>query len=296
MKILITGHAGFVGSHFHRRLYDHDLTLIDIKEGNDAAEFFRKDDTHYDLVIHLAATVGGRKVIDLEPSRLFNNFNLDSELLQWALRTRPQKIVYYSSSAAYPMKLQGRYRFDPYDPGGYLNDYKMRENDIDLDEVDSPDPSVYGWSKLTGEQLMRYVANELDIWIFRPFSGYSELQSLDYPFPSFINRAMRRDDPFEIWGDGKQVRDWVHIDDIVEFTLAALEADPDTWNICTGRPMPFNDFAKLVTNIVGYEPEFQHILGNPVGVHYRVGDPTKMNEIRPAKIYFEEGIVRALAL
>jgi nucleoside-diphosphate-sugar epimerase len=299
MKILITGYKGFVGSHFHERLQNHDLTLVDIAEGNDAADFFRTNNDKFDLVIHLAATVGGRKVIDLEPSRLFNNFVLDSEMIQWALRTKPRKIVYYSSSAAYPMSLQSSHVWNDSRTGCHHrpNDRRLVETDINLNSVQNPDPSIYGWSKLTGEQLLSYVKNELNVWIFRPFSGYSEKQSLDYPFPSFIARAKRRDDPFEIWGDGNQVRDWVHIDDIVTFTLEAVDiADPDVFNICTGRPTSFNEFAEILTDAVGYKPKFNRILDAPVGVQYRVGDPSKQNMVYRPKITLEEGIARALKL
>lgn len=294
MKILITGSSGFVGRHFVQKLQDHDLTLIDIKEGNDAGEFFRKDDTKYDLVIHLAATVGGRKTIDLAPHRLFNNFNLDSELFQWALKTKPERIVYYSSSAAYPMELQGDWEIGPYE--GAPNRRALRESDIDLDDVRSPDPSVYGWSKLTGEQLARWASRQgLNVWIFRPFSGYSETQDLDYPFPSFIARARRRDNPFEIWGDGNQIRDWIHIDDIVNATLTAISiTDPLTVNLSTGRATSFNEFARIVTRMAGYNSELKHDLSAPVGVRVRIGDPTNMLKIYEPKITLEEGIARAL--
>lgn len=294
MKILITGSAGFVGKHFVKRLQGHDLTLVDIKDGKDAGDFFRNNDTKFDLVIHLAATVGGRKVIDLAPHKLFNNFNLDSELFQWALKTKPTKIVYYSSSAAYPMELQDDWEIGAHE--GAINRRGLRESDINLDDVRSPDPSVYGWSKLTGEHFARWAAKQgLNIWVFRPFSGYSETQDLDYPFPSFIARAKRRDNPFEIWGDGEQIRDWIHIDDIVEMTLRAIDvSEPDVFNICTGRPTSFNEFARMVTKMVGYDTELKHDLSAPVGVRVRIGDPTKMLQIYTPKISFEEGITRAL--
>lgn len=284
-KILLSGGSGFVGRHFLKKLsVDNDVLSIDIKEGNDAGQFFRTNETKYDLVIHLAATVGGRKVIDLAPHKLFNNLNLDSELFQWALKNKPHKIVYYSSSAAYPMDLQ-------YEKSGI----RMTENDIDLDAISSPDPSIYGISKLVGEQLAKYAKlQELNVWVFRPFSGYSETQDLDYPFPSFISRAKRRDDPFEIWGDGEQVRDWIHIDDIVDGTLAALEYKPATINLCTGRATSFNKFATMVTASAGYNPIFKHRLEAPVGVRYRVGDPTEMLKIYRPRISLEEGIDRAL--
>lgn len=285
MKVLITGHRGFVGSHFHKRLQDHDLTLIDIAEGNDASEFFRTNKDKYDLVIHLAATVGGRQAIDNQPWRLFNNFVLDAEMFQWALRTKPDHVVYYSSSACYPNHLQVK------DSG-----IKLKESDIDLHDIRSPDPSIYGLSKLAGEGIAMYSQQQgLRVHIFRPFSGYSHLQSLDYPFPSFIHRAVNRDDPFAIWGDGEQVRDWIHIDDIVEATLAAVEQNiAGPINLCSGVPTNFNDLAKLVTSMVGYNPELHHILKAPVGVQYRVGDPTKLNSFYEIKIPLELGIEKAL--
>lgn len=284
MKILITGHRGFVGSAFVKRLETHDLTLIDIKDGNDAVDFFAKDDTRFDLVIHCAATVGGRKTIDLAPYKLFNNFVLDSMLLQWCLKTNPKQVVYFSSSAAYPNKLQVPEL-----------KHRLKEADIDLNSVQNPDPSVYGWSKLTGEMLISYSGIE-NIHIFRPFSGYSEDQDLDYPFPSFINRARQKLDPFEIWGDGEQVRDWIHIDDIVEMVLVtvASTAGRQAWNICNGRATSFNELAQYVANEAGYSPQLDHRLDAPVGVQYRVGDPTKSHIIYVPQISLEEGIWRAM--
>src|SRR5882762_4540552 len=85
---------------------------------------------------------------------------------------------------------------------------------------------TYGWAKLTGEVLAGYAIQAgLQVQVFRPFSGYGEDQALDYPFPSFIDRALRWAEPFEIWGDGTQTRDWIHIDDIVGATLAAIDQD-----------------------------------------------------------------------
>lgn len=283
MKVLITGSSGFVGKNFVKAMRGHDLTLIDVKEGHDAIDFFRQDNTQFDLVIHLAATVGGRKTIELAAHRLFNNIVLDCEMISWALKTKPGRIVYYSSSAAYPMSLQTK------------NSYTLlMESDINLDNVKNPDPSIYGWAKLTGEQVIRYSGLD-NVYIFRPFSGYAEDQDLDYPFPAFIQRALRKEDPFEIWGDGEQVRDWIHIDDIIQGTLTILaHAKPGIYNLCTGRPVSFNEFERILTGMVGYAPEVKHILTAPVGVQYRTGDPTKMQKYYMPKITLEDGILRAL--
>ena len=105
MKILITGHKGFVGKHFWTKLDNghNTLTGIDIKDNIDCRDFFRKSDEQFDLVIHLAAMVGGRETIESRPLLVADNFSIDSEFFQWCLKTKPKKVVYFSSSAAYPV-------------------------------------------------------------------------------------------------------------------------------------------------------------------------------------------------
>ena len=284
MRILITGHKGFVGQYFHRRLITlgHDVVGIDIKEGNDARDFFRTNDSRFDTVIHLAAVVGGRQKIEREPLALAVDLSIDAELFGWALRTKPGKIVYFSSSAAYPIQ----YQSDP---------FVLSEGDIDLSKIRNPD-LTYGWSKLTGEMLASHARAEgLRVLVFRPFSGYGHDQALDYPFPTFIDRAKRRLDPFPIWGDGNQVRDFIHISDIVSAVFAAINAGVETSNLCTGRPTSFNDLARLVCQEARYEPEFEHLTAEPVGVQYRVGNPDLMLSYYQPKISLEEGISRAFA-
>lgn len=286
MNILITGDAGFVGRAFHRNLagQGHTILGIDITNGVDARDFFRTNDTKFDLVIHLAAVVGGRATIEGEPLSLAVDLSIDAEMFGWALRTRPAKIVYFSSSAAYPTKLQT-----------LENQYRLTENDINLDDISNPD-LTYGWAKLTGEMLAGHARNQgLDVYVFRPFSGYGFDQDLSYPFPSFIERGKRKANPFQIWGDGNQVRDFIHIDDIVEAVFAAIDAGVHTVNLATGRATSFNELARLVAEIGGFETEFEHILEAPRGVSYRVGDPTLMNTFYRHKISLEEGIERAFA-
>jgi len=287
-KVLITGHRGFIGSHLVRDYYTRlgrtiDLTLIDIVEGNDARDFFRSNnDPAYDIVWHLAGVIGGRKGIEGQPLGVAVDLSLDAEYFNWIMRNKPRHAVYMSSSAAYPTVYQAR---------GQKN--KLSEGMINLKYVDNPD-YTYGWSKLTGEYLAQFV-EDTHMHIFRPFSGYGTDQALDYPFPSFIQRAKRKDDPFEIWGDGNQVRDFIHIYDLINCMTKAIEEDITTpVNIGWGRATSFNDLAKMITDRAGYEPEYEHIITNPVGVDYRVCDNTKMLEFYTPKITLEEGIERAL--
>lgn len=286
MRILITGHAGFVGRNFCKQLVKlgHDIIGVDIVHGLDARDFFREDNTHFDQVIHLAAVVGGRKMIEGSPLSLAVDLAIDAEMFGWAMRTKPKNITYFSSSAAYPIDLQV--------PG---STHILTESDINLDSIASPD-MTYGWAKLTGEMLATHARRAgLKVQVFRPFSGYGGDQALDYPFPSFIARGKAKMDPFEIWGDGNQVRDFIHIDDIVRAVIAAWETDIETVNLSTGRATSFNDLASLVGEAVGYKPALKHLEAEPVGVAYRVGDPTLMETFYKPQISLEEGIRMALA-
>jgi nucleoside-diphosphate-sugar epimerase len=286
MKILITGDEGFVGRAFHQALdkKNNEVVGFDIKSGIDARKFFAADDTYFDVVIHLAAVVGGRATIEGNPLAVATDLAIDSDLFQWALRTRPGRIVYFSSSAAYPIMLQ-KARFKA----------MLSEQDINLEHIRTPD-QTYGWSKLTGELLAQYARDEgLKVTILRPFSGYSADQSLDYPFPSFVARARAKATPFKIWGSGLQVRDFIHIDDVIEATFAAVLNDVQVMNICSGRATSFIELAEMMMLAVGYLAPIETDLTAPVGVEYRVGNPRFMNVIYEPKISLEQGIAQALA-
>ena len=95
----------------------------------------------------MAAIVGGREMIENEPLAVATDLSIDSEMFNWAVRTGQPKVVYYSSSAAYPIKYQKE-----------NSEIKMKEDFIDLDNISNPD-FTYGWLKLTGELLAELPKN-----------------------------------------------------------------------------------------------------------------------------------------
>ena len=284
MRILITGHLGFVGRSFLRHLgNDHEIVGIDLKEGNDCRDYFKQSTQTFDLVIHLAAIVGGRETIENEPLSVATDLSIDSEFFNWVIKTKQPRVVYFSSSAAYPVHLQ-------------LPElkYQLKESDINLDDIRLPD-YTYGWSKLTGEYLAKFVRQSgTKVYVFRPFSGYGADQDLTYPFPSFIDRINRKVSEFEIWGDGTQVRDFIHMDDIVEAVMTVVDNDieVDALNLGSGIATSFNDLAETMFKISGHTPPngVKHLIGKPIGVSYRVCDPTLFNSIYKPKYTLEERI------
>lgn len=306
-RALVTGRAGFVGRHFVRRLEADGWSVsgCDIREphGIDARRVFADEwGGRFDLLVHAAAIVGGRETIDGEPLKVASDLAIDSDAFQWAVRTGVGRVLYFSSSAAYPIRYQTG--GDGWDTDrGLSSRYPLHEADLDLRNVSEPDQS-YGWVKVTGEKLAALARAEgVPVTVVRPFSGYGADQDLTYPFPSFVQRALAVRDgarTFPIWGDGRQVRDFVHVDDVVGACLAIMESGTeDPVNLCTGRPTSFNDLAELMLDAVGApcgvdRVELEHDLTKPVGVAYRVGDPGRMLTYYRPRVSLEDGIRRAL--
>jgi len=108
MKILITGHKGFVGRHFVAALPDSEITGIDLKDGNDCRDYFKNNKTKFDLVIHLAAIVGGRATIEGEPLSVATDLSIDAEFFNWVHETKPTHVVYFYLRSAKALRIPSR--------------------------------------------------------------------------------------------------------------------------------------------------------------------------------------------
>lgn len=287
MRALITGCSGFVGRHMTERLdlMGWDTAGLDIAHGFDALDYYRTGSTRYDLVVHAAASSPHRAAIDGEPQHFARNLRLDSSMFEWAVRTGQGRVLYLSSSAAYPI----RYQLRP----GLLE--PLYEEMVDLDDAEEPD-AVYGWAKLTGERLAAEARKAgLPVTVVRPFSGYGEDQSTDFPFRAILDRVIRREDPLTVWGTGTQVRDWIHIDDVVSGMLAVAESGTtEPVNLCTGVGTTMSELAQLAAQVAGYSPTIETLPDKPAGVDYRIGDPTRFHGIYTPKVTLEQGVIRAL--
>ena len=292
VKALVTGAAGFVGRHvaaeLDRRGWDVlTCDIADPKAPFDALKLFAPGAvpvTRFDLIVHAAASAPHRAAIDGEAEHFARNVHLDSAMFDWAVRTGQGRVLYLSSSAAYPTIYQV--------PTGVA----LNEGMLDPEYAEEPD-AAYGWTKLTGERMAEAARRKgLPVTVVRPFSGYGEDQSENFPFRAITERARRREDPFVIWGDGRQVRDWIHISDVVAGMLAVVESGTDEpVNLCTGLGYSMLALAELACAEVGYTPEFQFLTDKPGGVAYRVGDPERFLKYYDPQVSLAEGVARALA-
>lgn len=288
VKALVTGSSGFLGRHFVYELIHKgwDVVGVDIvdpafpsymgwDEGavgrfsystQDLAEAatssrLRQDVAKFDLVVHAAAVEPNRLAIDRRPETHIRNRLLDAAMFEWALDTKQSRMLYISSCAV-------------------------------LDE----DTDEYASYKNAGERLALLARQAgLPVSVVRPFSGYGSDQSQAFPFGAFISRATHRENPFEIWGDGGQIRDWIHVDDVVNGALAVAESGcEEPVSLCTGVGTSMLDLARMIANMAGYSPDFAFRGDMPAGSPRRVGNPGQFSRIYQTKVSLEEGIIRAL--
>lgn len=238
-------------------------------------------------VFHFAAIVGGRAKIDGDPMMVAIDLAIDAEFFYWVCNHKPSRVMYPSSSAAYPIDLQSDTDF-----------VALKESDIDFDHNLGKPDMTYGWSKLTGEYLARIAAKYYGISVacVRPFSGYGEDQDLTYPIPAIALRAAKKEDPFEVWGSGKQGRDFVHIDDCIDAIFLAMDniTDGSAINIGAGRLYSFLEIIDVFAGFAGYQPTIKPLLDKPVGVHARHSDMSYVLEKYgwTPKISLAEGLKR----
>ncbi len=242
-------------------------------------------------IFHLASIVGGRALIDGDPLMVATDLGIDATFLLWLTRKpeRAERVLYASSSAAYPTKLQGE-----------TGAQALTETGIDFtSDLGTPD-MTYGWSKLTGEYLSKLAHERYGIHIacVRPFSGFGEDQDLTYPTPSIALRIARKDNPIEVWGTGEQGRDFVHIDDCVDAFFAILDHvdDGSGVNIGTGIVTSFNALISRMLALEGHDGVIKPLTDKPVGVSSRYADTARLfNEISwSPRISLDDGLKKVL--
>jgi nucleoside-diphosphate-sugar epimerase len=312
-RALVTGGCGFVGRHFVRWLLNHDyaVTVVDdLSSGlaphawprhlrvtdeqqkrftfhhGDFRDYAKEATADFDLIVHLAAVVGGRLMIEGDPLQVATDLAIDATFFNWVVKQKPlpRKVLFFSSSAVYPISDQTLSHHHP------LTEDLVR---YDLDTFGMPD-MTYGWSKLTGELLAKFAAQtyDLDVVIYRPFSGYGEDQDFTYPFPSVIRRVANKETPIIVWGSGKQLRDFIYIEDVLDAVFASeSQLKPgEALNLGSGVGTSFVQLAEVAGKVIGHKAEVVNDSSKPEGVFARVADCKKMFKYYRPTTSLERGI------
>jgi nucleoside-diphosphate-sugar epimerase len=239
-----------------------------------------------DVVFHLAADHGGRGYVDLHQYACSTNLGLDSSLFRSILDAGVEKVVYASSGCIYPLYLQA-------DPGEtlYLTE--------DMEKAPGYDPDgLYGLAKMAGELTLRAMHQEYGVKTAscRYFTVYGPRGVENHAVIAMIARAFLRQDPFYVWGNGEQIRNWTYVDDIVEGTIRSAESidDGTAVNLGTMERVKVIDAVEMVCELAGYEPEIVRQPDMPVGPMNRVADNALAKERLgwEPEVPFAEGLRR----
>jgi nucleoside-diphosphate-sugar epimerase len=284
--VVVTGGASFIGSHLVDALVargdsvrvidnltsgrlsniaDHVETgrvsflERDLLEPGAAAEAVRGAR----LVFHLAACHGGRGFVDLHQADCASNLLLDGLVFRACHEAGVEKVVYASSGCVYPNFLQ----MDP-SATSYLTE-DMAGPPYDAD-------NMYGWAKLMGEMTLQSYYRDYGFKSVscRYFTAYGPRGHENHAMIALIAKAFIKQDPFEIWGDGSQVRSWTHVSDIVSGTLLAADRIDDGRAINLGSTdrITVSDAARDVLRYLDHAPSLVFQRDKPTGPLNRVAD------------------------
>jgi UDP-glucose 4-epimerase len=271
MKILVTGGAGFIGSHLVERLLQlgHQVyTLDDLSTGHfEFLESLKGNTSHTfvhgnvkdrnlvkqllskcDAVFHLAAVLGVKNTVENPLKVIEGNLDGTRGLLEVAHEQR-KKVVFASTSEIY-----GKNRVLP---------FKEDESDRVLG-----DPSNHHWCYATVKALnehlcFAYSKEGLPVSVVRYFNTYGPRQSSSQyggVVPRFIKAALN-DDPIEVYGNGLQTRSFTFIKDTVQGTIAALEpsANGYAFNIGSDKPVTIQELALMIKRLADSSSQIKYV-------------------------------------
>jgi len=284
-KILITG-CSFIGFHLLKRLLNEGVASIRVVNKTNYSknrilslgtiDFQTKDlrDTRYaqqalkdiDVCFHLAADHGGRGYVDLHQADTATNFLLDGSVFAAAIKNNIEKLFFASSGCVYPNFLQST----------TSREVLLKENDV---KAPYDADNMYGWAKLMGELTLRAYHREYGLRsaIGRFFTVYGEYATESHAVIASIAKTFTHQDPYTVWGDGTQIRNWTYVEDIVEGILLSTKKIDDATpiNIGTDEKTTVKEMIQYVFQYTGFYPKKIKYIKGPTGPLNRVADISK---------------------
>jgi len=291
--VLVTGGASFIGSHLVEDLVKEDAQVrvaddfssgerenlsnvrddIEIFEGNlKHWEFANRAAEDVDTVFHLAADHGGRGYISNYPANCATNMALDNIVFEAAVENGVERITFASSACVYPTDIQQEKQ-------------RLSEDMVSFDERGGAyADEVYGWAKLMGERSLQSYREQygIDASAVRIFTAYGPRENETHAVIALLAKAYAGQDPYQIWGDGEQTRNFTYVKDITNALMLASE------NITDGTPVnagvreyiSINEIVESMFETLEWSPDtLNHMTDKPVGVRHRAADTSRAQEL-----------------
>ena len=290
--VLLTGGASFIGSHLAEDLVEEGANVrvaddfssgtrenleqitddIEVLSGNLKRRTFADEATEdIDTVFHLAADHGGRGYISNYPANCATNMALDNIVYEAAAENGVGRICFASSACTYPTDIQQERQ-------------RLHEEMVSFDERGGAyADEVYGWAKLMGERSLQAYNEQYDIdtSAVRIFTAYGPRENETHAIIAFMAKAMARQDPFQIWGDGEQTRNFTYVKDITRALRLAAENITDGTPVNAGirQYVTMNEAVEYIFEAMDWRPEeIQYLTDKPQGVRHRAADTTRAKE------------------
>lgn len=295
---LVTGGAGFIASHLVDKLIEEGnevIVLDDCSDGNKHnlnskskfvqgsildAKLLEDIFSKVDFCYHLAATASVQKSIS--NWRKVHTNNLTGSIAIFNEASKKKVPVIYASSAA----VYGAPTKTP------------------ISEDDSKNPtSPYGLDKLCVEHQAALFGgiHGLKSLGLRFFNVYGTRQDPSSPYSGVISifvDKIKQNKPIKIYGDGKQERDFIYVDDVVKTLLKSrdfVSTTSDIYNVCTGEAITISDLAQIISKILGKEVEIEYLTAREGDIYKSIGNPSKIKKLGCEKfIDIESGLSKLL--
>ena len=305
INVLVAGGSGFVGTNLVERLYSLDANITATL--HEKKSVVKHDDVKYihcdlrdaedckkvckdiDYVFMCAANTSGAKVMASTPLvHLTPNILMNMNMLEAAYESGVEKFLFMSSNTVYP-----------------LTDYPVKEDDVTNDFYESY--HIVAWMKLFTEIVCEMYANRIKkpmkTIIVRPGNLYGPYDKFDLEkskvIPALIRRAVEKHDPFVVWGDGLDLKDFLYIDDYIDGMLLAMEKlnEFQPINIACGNAVTIRDVLKEILIASDYQDApVEYDVLKPTMIPKRMIDISLANDLLgwAPKVSIKEGIQRTV--
>lgn len=287
---LVTGGSGFVGTHMVAALIGQGAKVRvplhnrPMKLADPGIEIVRGDLSQQDecrrvmlgvqYVFHCAGAVSAAGVTagvggNNPMSAITANLVLTANVLEAAWATGVERIQIFGSSTGYP-----------------VSKHPIREDEM-WSGPTHPSYFGYGWMRRYLERMGEFVhdRSKTKVTIVRPTATYGRYDDFDpttgHVIPSLIRKAVAKSDPYEVWGTGDEVRDFLHIEDLTRGCLLAMEKLPtcDPVNLGYGQAITIREVVDGILQAAGHHAKIHFDASKPTTIPVRMVDCTKAKEL-----------------